>query len=341
MKGVGMNGANGLFNSTTLDVIVGLVFVYLLLAIMCTTINEWLDGMLKIRSSKLASAINQLLDAQPDASGNKDWFLQQFYAHPLITGMLAPGKSGGKAYPSYLPARTFATAVMDIATPGKPGSIAFPDLESGIKALSEGDVKTALLALIQNARGDLGRAQANIESWFDDTMDRASGWYKRRTQMATVVIAVVLTVAANADTIGIVRTLWKNPTQRAVLVEQAQKRSGEEAQETVRVKYENKDKPLQPTSIRKVSKDELDALSGVLGWRKDTANPDGWGWTERVLGWFLTMVAVSLGAPFWFDILSKLVNIRNAGKKPAASEPTPGAASRGGPAQGAPNAQAA
>jgi hypothetical protein len=202
-------------------------------------------------------------------------------------------------------------------------------------------VRTALLALIQNARGDLGQAQANIESWFDDTMDRASGWYKRRTQETTVVIAVVLTVAINADTISIVRTLWKNPTQRAVLVEQAQKRSGEEAEETVSVKYENKDKPLQPTSIRKVSKDELDALSGVLGWRKDTANPDGWGWTERVLGWFLTMVAVSLGAPFWFDILSKLVNIRNTGKKPAASEPTPGAGPRGGPAQGPPNAQAA
>ncbi len=109
-----MNGANGLFNSTTLDVIVGLVFVYLLLAIMCTTINEWLDGMLKTRSSNLASGIKQLLDAQPDASGKKDGFLQRFYAHPLITGMLAPGKSGERAYPSYLPARTFATAVMDI-----------------------------------------------------------------------------------------------------------------------------------------------------------------------------------------------------------------------------------
>src|ERR1017187_2986274 len=211
MKGVGMNGANGLFNSTTLDVIVGLVFVYLLLAIMCTTINEWLDGMLKTRSSNLASAIKQLLDNQPDAKGNKDWFLQQFYAHPLITGMLAPGKSGGKAYPSYLPARTFATAVMDIAMAGKSESVAFSDLESGIKELPAGD---------------------------------------GRTQETTVVIAVVLTVAINADTISIVRTLWKNPTQRAVLVEQAQKRSGEEAEETVSVKCENKDKPLQPTSIR-------------------------------------------------------------------------------------------
>ena len=336
-----MNGANGLFNSTTLDVIVGLVFVYLLLAIMCTTINEWLDGMLKTRASNLASGIKQLLDAQPDASGNKDWFLQQFYAHPLITGMLAPGKSGEKAYPSYLPARTFATAVIDIAAAGKPGSIAFADLESGIKALPDGDVKTALLALIQNARGDLGRAQANIESWFDDTMDRASGWYKRRTQKATVVIAVVLTVAANADTIGIVRTLWKNPTQRALLVQEAQTRSTQVPEQTVSVKYENKDKPLEPTAIRKVSKDELDALGGVMGWRKDTLSLDGWGWTERVVGWLLTMVAVSLGAPFWFDILSKLVNIRNAGKKPAASEPKPGAAPRGVPAQGAPDAQAA
>jgi len=339
-----MNGANGLFNSTTLDVILGLVFVYLLLAIMCTTINEWLAGILRSRARNLAAGIRQLLDAQPDASGNTDWFLQKFSAHPLISGMLTPGKSGDKAWPSYLPSRAFATVVMDIVTSGKPGAIAFTDLESGIKALPNGDVKTALLALIQNTRGDLGRAQQNIEAWFDDTMDRASGWYKRETAVVTVIIAVVLTLAANADTIGIVRTLWKNPTQRAVLVQQAETRSTQESEQTVSVKYENKDKPLEPTAIRKVSRDELDALGGVLGWRKDTLSVDAWGWTERVVGWLLTMVAVSLGAPFWFDILNKLVNVRNAGKKPAPSEPEPPrpvAPPQGAPAQGAPNAKTA
>jgi hypothetical protein len=304
---------SGLFNSTTLDVILGLVFVYLLLAIMCTTINEWLAGVLNTRSTNLAAGIKQLLDAQPDVKdGNADGFLAKFYAHPLISGMLRAGKTGNDSHFNYLPSRTFATAVMDIATPGISGGITFADLENGIKGLPNGDVKTALLSLIQNAHGDLGLAQKNIECWFDDTMDRVSGWYKRKTQVITVVIAVVLTVAANADTLGIARTLWTNPTQRAVFVQSAQNRGS-----------------LQNGGTAAVSKDEIDAAVGaVLGWGKDSLNLTTGGWIQRVLGWLLTMIAVSLGAPFWFDMLNKIINIRNAGTKPATSDsqPTPGTA---------------
>jgi hypothetical protein len=321
---------NGLLNSITLDVMIGLTFVYLLLAILCTTVNEWVGGWFKLRSKTLASGIKQLLDTQPGPGGDANWFLQKFHEHPLIAGMLVPGKSGGKAYPSYLPSRTFATAVMDIVTANKPGSIGFTDLETGIKALPDGDVKKALLALIQNSHGSLLLAQKNIETWFDDTMDRASGWYKRQTQLITVLVAIVLTGLTNADTVNIVRTLWNNPTQRALLVQQAQTRS-------------NEAKEASSTSETVSSKDELAALGGVLGWPKgDQAKQVNW--PERLLGWFLTIVAVSLGAPFWFDLLNKFINIRNAGNKPKTSEETPakpGPAPSAGQAQGGPNAQPA
>jgi len=338
-----MNG-NGLFNSITLDVMIGLVFVYLLLAILCTTVNEWLAGLMKLRSKNLAAAIKQLLDSQPGPGADAGWFLKKFYEHPLIAGMLKPGMSGAAAHPSYLPSRTFATTVMDIVTAQKPGKIEFHDLEIGIDALPDGDVKKALLALIQNS-GDLDQAQKNIETWFDDTMDRASGWFKRRTQLVTILVAIVLTGLTNADTINIVRTLWKNPTQRALLVQQAEKRVAEakkedsSTSEDVSVEYKDKNKPLKPTKIAKPSKDELDALGGVLGWPekcpasesqaqdaqpKDNQPKDRKekevNWGNRLLGWFLTVIAVSLGAPFWFDILNKFVNIRDAGKKPKTSE---------------------
>jgi hypothetical protein len=310
---------SGMFNSTTLDVITGLIFVYLLLAIMCTTINEWLAGIMKARSSNLASGIKQLLDAQPDASGNTNAFLQEFYKHPLISSMLTPGKSGADGHPNYLPARTFATAVMDIATPSRQGAITYKDLQDGLTALPDGDVKTALLALIQNAHGDLGQAQKNIESWFDDTMDRVSGWYKRRTQQITVVIAIVLTLAANADTVAIARKLWQNPTQRAALVEEAKNGA-------------------QQGGTKVTNEDINTRLGGVLGWGAEATKDITTGkdltpgqWIERGLGWILTMIAVSLGAPFWFDMLNKVVNIRNAGNKPDPSDtqPKPGTTTPG------------
>jgi hypothetical protein len=323
----------GLLNSTVLDWAIGIVFAYLLLAIICTTVNEWIAGILSLRAKTLAKGIGQLLDNQK-GNDNTVSFLQEFYAHPLISAMLAPGKTAAGGHPAYLPSRTFATTVMDLATSGKLGSITFADLEQGTKSLPEGDVKTALLALLQNASGDLDRAQKNIEEWFDDTMERASGWYKRQTQVFIVCIAAVLTIATNADTIRIGHLLWTNGTLRATIVEKAKNRAEtgkEAANRTESVGYPDKDNPRNPQF--KPSQDDLKALKPLLGWTAE--DKDGWRdrtqWPSRLLGWMLSIIAISLGAPFWFDMLNKLMNIRNAGQKPKQSDDQ----SNGGPSPGA------
>src|SRR5437868_6323164 len=105
-----------MLNSTVLDLVIGLVFVYLLLAIICSTMNEWIAGWLRVRSKTLATAITQLLDDQKGSGDATQSFLQQFYSHPLIAGMMSPGDKPADSHPSYLSSRTFATAVMDIAT---------------------------------------------------------------------------------------------------------------------------------------------------------------------------------------------------------------------------------
>jgi hypothetical protein len=301
----------GLLNSTTLDVVIGLIFVYLLLAIICSTINEWIAGWLGDRSKTLATAIKQLLDQQPGSKDQTQSFLEQFYSHPLISGMMGPGNT----HPSYLPSRTFATAVMDITTAKKKGAITLADLEKALTDdLPEGNVKKVLLALTRNAGNDLNLAQRNIEEWFDDAMDRASGWYKRRTQLVIILIAILLTAFTNADTVKITHTLWTSPTLRATLVDKAKSRT-ESPQSAV--EYNDKNNPLKPTL--KPKQDELDALQSVLGWSHE--NISDWSkWPQRFIGWILTIAAVSLGAPFWFDLLKKLMNIRNAGQKPEKSE---------------------
>ena len=316
-----MNGV-GLFGSTTLDVVIGIIFIYLLLAIVCTNVNEWIAGILNTRSNTLKLAITQLLDAQAGQAGSTDvdWFLKQFYAHPLIVGMSKPGENAPP--PAYIPARTFATAVMDIATQQKPGVISFSDLEAGINNLPPGDVKKTLLALIQNAKGDLNLAQRNIEGWFNDTMERVSGWYKRKTQLWTVIIAVVLTLAVNADTLRIVKTLWKDPTLRAQLVEKAKSRT-EATPPSISVEYKDKNNPLTPTAIKPASKDELDTLGQVMGWSHQILPSTFGGWADLFLGWILSIVAISLGAPFWFDLLNKFMRIRNAGESPSETAKSP------------------
>ena len=195
--------SNGLFGSTVLDVAIGLIFVYLLLAIICTSLNEWIAALFGLRSKNLALGIRQLLDNQPKpvlgdpakAGTDKDWLIAEFHQHPLLTGM----KKGDK-HPSYIPARTFATALMDIIS-GPDAQLTYESFKAGLAKLPPGDVKTALNSLVRTTGTTLPHVQASIEKWFDDSMDRVSGWYKRKIQWITAVVALLLAFATNADSI--------------------------------------------------------------------------------------------------------------------------------------------
>jgi hypothetical protein len=305
----------GLFNSAVLDVVIGLVFVYLLLAILCTAANEWVAAFTRRRGEMLRRGIQQLLENQATRGGNgNDAFLEEFYKHPLITSMVHDGN-----HPTYLSPRNFAAVVTDLTTASKPGTISFADLEAGAQELPDGNVKKILLTLLQRSDSKLEAAQTAIEGWFNDAMDRVSGWYKRRTQLWTIIIAAALTLVANADTTHIAQRLWTDPVLRGAVLEEAKVRA-QKPGPTISVEYADEDDPTTPTVTRtegnQVSGQERELLGQLLGWRgalKDNTWKD---WLERLLGWFLTVLALSMGAPFWFDLLNKFMNVRYSGKSP-------------------------
>jgi hypothetical protein len=299
----------GLLGSTVLEVAIGMALLYLLMAVFCTVSNEWIAGVLNTRATMLARGLRQMLDCQPAhvtaQNTNPVTMIEKFYSHPLITGLMNEGK-----HPSYVPARSFASVVMDLVTPEHPGSITFEQLESGINALPEGDVKRTLLALIQNANHDLGQAQKAIEGWFNDTMDRVSGWYKRRTQVWTFLLAALVTIGMNADTLQAARKLWIEPTLRSTVVENAR---GQVASPPAGANAAANSQPA--AGGQTVSDTQLAQLGQLVGWQA-VADWSALAWLERLVGWVLTICAVSLGAPFWFDTLNRVANIRAAGKNP-------------------------
>jgi hypothetical protein len=296
----------GLLGSTVLEVAIGMALLYLLMAIFCTVSNEWIAGVLNTRATMLARGLRQMLDCQPAhvtaQNTNPVTMIEKFYSHPLITGLMDEGK-----HPSYMPARSFAGVVMDLVTPQHPGSITFEQLESGINALPEGDVKRTLLALIQNANHDLDQAQKAIEGWFNDTMDRVSGWYKRRTQVWTFLLAALITIGLNADTLQAARKLWVEPTLRSTVVENAR---GQTASPPA-----GANAAANPQPAAGLSDAQLARLGQLVGWQA-VVDWSALAWLERLVGWVLTICAVSLGAPFWFDTLNRIANIRSAGKNP-------------------------
>ena len=262
---------NGLLGSAVLEAAIGLAFIYLLFAVFCAAANEWIAAILDTRATMLRRGIVQLLDSNV--------FAKQFYGHPLIRALMKDGE-----HPAYLPARAFARAVMDIATPLHAGSISFEQLEEGIKGMPDSGARSSLLAVLQSAGQRIEDAENAIEGWYNDGMDRVSGWYKRRTQLWSALVAAAITVAVNADTIRMARDFWLEPALRSSVALAAT--SGHTAQ------------AIEPVL----------GWSGVTDWNNPTA------WLARVTGWLLTVVAVSMGAPFWFDALNKIVSVRGNGK---------------------------
>jgi hypothetical protein len=193
-----------------------------------------------------------------------------------------------------------------------------------IDKLPNGKLRTALGDLLQQAGGDFEKFKGAVEAWFDDSMDRVSGWYKRHTQWVQVIFAVALALALNLDSISIVRALSKdNSGLLKATVAEAQKFPATMATAS------------EPQDILRLLDTEFSSLALPIGWTQgppagskdnsDFRQWPGWPWefknwfdtiTHHLIGWLLTVIAVSLGAPFWFDLLSRFISIRASGDPP-------------------------
>ena len=165
--------------------------------------------------------------------------------------------------------------------------------------------------------------RAKIESWFDDIMDRASGWFKRYIQLYLIILGFAIAVVFNADVIEIFSQLENDPNSRLEVYEAARNYVGERSQ----LLLENNSLRVDVNPSLVKSLHELDGLIARdiqtiqsplgLGWNNvDTSRSDLSFWFMKILGWLVMALAISLGAPFWFDLLRKLVNIRSAGNVP-------------------------
>jgi hypothetical protein len=174
-------------------------------------------------------------------------------------------------------------------------------------------IRRPLLAFLDQAGGDVARFRTSVETWFDLTMDRVSGWYKRRTQIALIIIAVIVTLIANADAVQVGRALWNDDAVRAAVVAQAQQAvdKGQATPDVGKGASQAADTLSQQVS-------DVKSLGLPLGWSTDSKDPrwfdSGWGAAGKVFGLIATMLALTLGAPFWFDLLGRVSRLRTTGK---------------------------
>jgi hypothetical protein len=329
-----------MFGSVSLEVAIGLIFIFILVSIICSTIREGIEALLKTRAAYLEHGIRELLQ---DAEGKG--IARSIYEHPLISGLYPGGykfkTKGGKKppvfarggdLPSYIPAKNFAMALMDTAARGVPTNtassagnstpISLASVRANIANIENPFVQRVLLTAMDGAQDNLELARKNIEDWFNSSMDRVSGWYKRATGWILLMIGLVVAVGMNINAISIADYLYKNDAARTAVVSRAQEAAKFTTQDSGR--YE-------------AAKKEIGELPLPIGWEK------GWGairhegeagydgaWNHfwaPVLGWLIIALAATMGAPFWFDLLNKIMVIRST-VKPHEKSPDEGSEDR-------------
>ena len=133
-------------------------------------------------------------------------------------------------------------------------------------------------------------------------MDRVAGWYKRSSQSYLLVIGLLLALLLNINVLKIGDELYHDKSLRDLVVTSAQRQQSEKDP-----------RPLDYTSAQA----QINALKLPIGWPKDmsAAKTDfKEHWFYDLAGWVLTAFAVSVGAPFWFDMLNRLIVIRSTVK---------------------------
>jgi len=339
-----------MFNSAILDVAIGLFLMYLVLSMITTVIQEAIANVLKLRASTLFRGIENILDDK----AYKD-LAEQVYKHPMIYRFYTEDhrrwKIGFLSWdngPAYIPSETFVTALLDTlrdknnivkgAPAGQAGSpvylqapLGFAELiknsKSIVASLPAGNLKTNLMLLVGDADSEIGAVKHRLEGWFDSSMDRVGGWYKRTAQGWAIAIGILMAFSLNADSIHVAQRLWEDQPLRAAIVEHAGAYvAALEAQQATVA-------PKAPVAADKAPENGAGTPATSLAAADQNLNdlfaklqnlPVGWtssGLQDRqsllgaVFGWLLTGFAISLGASFWFNTLGQVLQLRATGKR--------------------------
>ena len=327
-----------MFGSAVLEALIALAFLYLLLSVVCSTINEFISRLLKTRHVTLVKGLEHLL-VDPKLR-------QDLLAHPLVKVL---GKN-----PTYIPSKTFAMALVDIIAPagGKVASgseavssaadatpapatsqgvaaeasdddakqsatatsdsseilgppLGYEQVRQAIGNLPDTELRRSLLVLVDNTDQRIDAIQDAVADWFDSTMDRASEWYKHRSHWVLLVLALLVSVGLDADTLEMAEALWRDSGLREGIVAAADGyvTSYNEAGTTPQGQAQ-----AEPTQALTNVTDQLRKMDFALGW---SSYPETFGaWLVKLVGLLLTTFAVSLGAPFWFDVVNKVILMR-------------------------------
>lgn len=332
-----------------IEICIALILVFALLSIIVSMIAEQVNSWRKVRSEMLKKAILQMLNDPLNL--NYGYLLIN---HPLVSSMKNP--DGNRSF-QYLEASIFAEALIDVVArqtdAGYPvGSNVrkdpelFPEpltaFKTGVMAMHDSPLKDLFASMAAKSEVGYPQLKAEIENWYKCNTARMSGWYKRKQQKPLFIIAFLVSLFLNVDTIHLFRTIAIDDDLRSEMLKTA---------EQVVIQIEDSSHVLPVITDTALT---IVVTSDTVTYLQLRRIPMGWSNTTAPLSWFrtsgqpiayndespldqynqlrnkrsvwnyllwffgilMTAIMTCFGAPFWFDILAKFVNIRRSGTRP-------------------------
>lgn len=341
-----------MFNSIVISIAITLVFIFLLLSIMVTAINDIVFTMMRSKSKQLEKYLDELF------FDDEHWYsiFSKIKHSPFINVL----KKAPHKFPSAIPAENFSTALLahignnDLTIEAMKKAVAANKVEDAGKD-KKSEFFTILEALLsQNPTFEQLRTE--IDKIFNNAMDRLSGWYKRKAKMMSFLFAFLICAGFNVDTVSITKNLWNNKDKAEQIASfAAAAGSYFEKNDSSQVVLKNGIDTLAYLKVENIalthskagklvagmdttnnvpvqqlqkSYNILASLDIPMGWTKDNIpakKKDGtfdFGlWLLKIIGLLLTTAAVSMGAPYWFDILNKIAPLKQSAIKPGGTPP--------------------
>lgn len=289
-----------MFDSGVLEVGIGLIFTFLTVSLVCGQVTETIATILSWRATTLMDGIKKLVN-DPSGTGLALQLYNTSLVHPRGEGT-ATSTNDVKEPPSYVDPKHFAQALLDAVAKGQ---TTMDGVKAAVANVKDAQLKQMLTTLITHAGDSLDKLRDHVAAWFDASMNRVSGDYKRRTQVWCFFIGFAIAVLLNIDTLHVACVLWLNPSLAKAVGSAA-----------------------IPTAQQALT--QMNQLGLPIGWTADRIavwqTCDIVAWTGVAIGWAITAASTLFGTSFWYDTLSNVLKLRGSGPAPAplpAPVPTP------------------
>jgi hypothetical protein len=317
--------------NVTLDVAIGLILLVLIASLLGSAIVETVGGFFHRRSKNLWDTIDLML-GEMRMGGDEEKLVDRIYRQPFVTKLVQPKAqplypkelAGDEASldvravkpgldtnerkrrfhgPQHIAPEAFASAFIDAIQPGGNVEASVEKLKQTVAGLPPA-ISEPIGALLADVGEDFVAARGRVERWYQDHMQAVSVWYRRQTRYFLFAAGLVIAVVANLDPVAATTTLYRDEALRESVLDQAQTIGA--------TACEDEDG----------SDAQIDCLRTELGGA--VAFPVGWSgadhsfgaWSQRLIGWILVAGAVTVGAPFWFDLLRRaLAHRKSASEK--------------------------